>query len=92
MSVTVERLIAELEPGDIVPLESFEAENGAMLKKILLDELEARGFVLDSSNRLGEVEICELCSGDGGQDKACRACDDYGATITFGRGRVPFKQ
>lgn len=93
MSVTVERVLQGLEAGDVVPLDQFETEHGSLLKRLLLDELEARGFVLDSKNVLGEVEICGRCNGDGEvKGKCCSLCDGYSTTINYGRGAKPYRQ
>jgi hypothetical protein len=93
MSITIERTISGLEPGDVVPLDSFGEEHGPMLKRLLLDELEARGFVLDSRNVLGEVQLCTRCEGEGELNgKCCQLCDGYSTVVDWGKGLRPYKQ
>ena len=86
MHIVVELLIESLEPGDTLDLNDFEDTHGVALKRVLVDELEGRGFVLNSRGIVGEVSICSTCDGDGGDERACRLCDDYGVTVDFGRG------
>ena len=92
-TLTLERLLSDLEPGDTVPLESIENEYGAELLGLLLEEIEGRGFVLNSRNVLGEVSICSLCDGTGTmKNRGCPQCDGYSTVVTFGRGHMPFRQ
>lgn len=92
MSIAVERFISGLEPGDVVDVNRFEDENGTLLKRLLLDELEGRGFVLSSAGVLGEVSICSKCDGEGQVNgRCCTFCDGEGTTIDQGRGRRPYR-
>lgn len=93
MSVVVQRFISDIQPGDVVDVNRFEDEHGCLLKRVLLDELEGRGFVLDSRGVLGEVAICSKCDGEGQlKGKCCAQCDGESTTIDQGRGKKPFRQ
>ena len=93
MHIAIERFISGLEPGDVVNLDSFEASHGPALRRDLVDEIEGRGFVIDSRGILGEVSICELCNGEGElKGRACPSCDGYSTTVNYGRGCKPFRQ
>ena len=85
----VDRIIADLSPVDVVPLDAVEDD----MKRLLLDELDRRGFVVDSRGVLGEVSICSVCSGDGEvKGRACPQCDGFATTCNFGRGQRPYRQ
>lgn len=93
MSIVVQRYIADLSVGDVVNLDSFESEHGPLLRRMLQEEIEALGFVMDSRGILGEVSICSLCSGTGEiKNKACPACDGWSTTVSYGRGVLPYRQ
>lgn len=92
MSITVERFLSNLEPGDFVNVDGFEDDYGPDLRRDLLEELEGRGFVLDSRNILGEVSFCVRCEGVGEiKGKCCSLCDGHATTVDFGRGVKPYK-
>lgn len=91
MSFLVDRIVDNLEPGDVVDVNHFENTHGPALKRELLGELEGRGYVLDSRGVVGEVEICSACEGDGAvRGKGCGMCDGNGTTIDSGRGKKAF--
>ena len=93
VNIAIERYISNLEPGDQVNLDSFEATHGPALRRTLELELEGRGFVLNSRGCLGEIEICTQCCGDGIlKGLCCPACDGFSTVVDFGRGKRPFKQ
>lgn len=91
MVPVVERFLDGLEPGAVVDVEKFGEQHGQSLKRLLLDELEGRGFVLDSNSRLGEVEVCPQCDSEGEiKGRACPLCDGFTLVVNFGRGLKPF--
>lgn len=93
MSITVERFLGDLEVGDVVNVDAFEAEYGSQQRRVLLDELEGRGYVLDSKNVLGEVAICAKCAGEGEiKGRCCVTCDGFSTTVNYGRGAKPYRQ
>jgi hypothetical protein len=77
VSILVERFLGTLEPGDTVNVDAFEEEHGPQLRRVLLDELEGRGFVLDS-RVLGT--------------RCCPQCDGESTTVNHGRGKKPYRQ
>ena len=89
MNAHVARIVNDLAPGDQIDLDRFELEYGSRAKRQLEDEIEGRGYVIDSRGKLGEVAYCLSCQ-DETTGKACRVCQDYGMTVDFGRGLKPF--
>ena len=88
MTLAVDRIIADLSPGDVVPLDAVEDD----MKRLLLDELDRRGFVIDSRNVLGEISFCTVCDGEGEVNgKCCRQCDGFSLTCNYGRGEKPYR-
>jgi hypothetical protein len=81
--------VNDLVPGDQIDLDRFELEYGSRAKRQLEDEIEGRGFVIDSRGKLGEVAYCDACDG-GNDDKMCHQCKNYGMTVNFGKGLKPF--
>ncbi len=88
MTLAVDRIIADLSPGDVVPLDAVEDD----MKRLLLDELDRRGFVIDARGVLGEISFCTVCDGEGEiNGKCCRQCDGFALTCNYGRGDKPYR-
>lgn len=88
----ITHIVDGLEAGDCLDIDLLETEHGPVFRKRLLEEIQARGLVMNG-NLVGAVEICGVCDGecDDGK-KPCRACDACGCVVDFGRGKKPYRE
>lgn len=87
MPDVVQRLLADVAPGDRLDLDLISLEYGEDVKIRFFEEFEGQGFVLNSDGVVGCVDTCAHCDGTG---LNCGRCEGFSLTVDYGEGPKPY--
>lgn len=94
MRPEVSEIVNNIEPGEHLDIDLFGDNHGRAAALELIEALEINGYTVNGNGKVGLIQLCDECDGEGLDDDGndCPICEGYSSIVDYGGRRVvPYK-